>query len=58
MPDKFPKTEDEIVEMSEEEEIATICELRQQTIEDIRIGDNIPHVIIALNSGKVIFING
>lgn len=58
MPERFPRNEDEMKELTQDEEISIICSLREKKIVDIRLGDTIPHLIITLEFGQVFFLNG
>jgi hypothetical protein len=58
MPKKLPQNESEIKELTQDEEIRILCSLREQRIIDIKLGDKSPHLIITLESGTILFING
>lgn len=57
-PTKYPSNEDEFEDYSEEEEYERIFEVRRQKVTDIQIGLETPHLIITLESGQIIFVNG
>ncbi|MEH7454784.1 hypothetical protein [Gottfriedia acidiceleris] len=54
----FPTSEEEIEELSEDEQFKFLFELRRDKVLDIRLGDISPHLYISFNSGKILFING
>ncbi|WP_242263809.1 MULTISPECIES: hypothetical protein [Bacillus cereus group] len=43
---------------SEKEEYERICKIRRQKVTDIQLGLESPHLIITLESGQIIFLNG
>ncbi|MFZ7934152.1 hypothetical protein ACO1D2_28270 [Bacillus thuringiensis] len=55
---RYPLNEDEFEVYSEEEEYERIFKIRRQKITDIRLGLESPHLIITLESGQIIFVNG
>jgi hypothetical protein len=57
-PDTYPISEEEIHVNTEEEQFKAIFDIRREKVVDIRLGDISPHLIITLESGKVLFING
>ena len=57
-PAKFPETENDLPEMTAEEEIQMICSIRERVISKVELGDAAPHLILTLDDGKVIFVNG
>ena len=57
-PASFPNGEDELPEASTEEQIQTICDLRERTIVKAEIGEDEPHLILTLDDGRVVFVNG
>ena len=57
-PTKFPKSEEDLPKMTTEEEIQTICSIREQTIIEVELGEDAPHLILTLDDGKIIFVNG
>lgn len=54
----FPSDEDELEEISQQEEIQIICELRERKIEQVELGKEQPHLILSLDDGKILFVNG
>ncbi|RVT60735.1 hypothetical protein [Niallia taxi] len=44
-------------ELSEEEAINTILEIRREQIVDISLGENSPSLLISFHSGKCLYIN-
>jgi hypothetical protein len=58
MPAQLPQTEDDITELTEEEELQLLCSIRQEKIENIHLDGNLPHLIISFESGKVFFLYG
>jgi hypothetical protein len=58
LPDPLPMREEDIEVLTEKEQYQCIFDIRRQKIVDIRLGDISPHLIITLESGKVLFVNG
>ncbi len=54
----YPLNEDEFEVYSEKEEYERICKIRRQKVTDIQLGLESPHLIITLESGQIIFLNG
>lgn len=54
----FPKTESDIMDMTEEEEYWNVYKIRRQKVTQIRIGEMSPHLYISLESGLILFVNG
>lgn len=54
----FPNSEDEIKELSEEDEYKLIFELRRDKVVNVKLGTNIPHLYIEFKSGNILFVNG
>lgn len=57
-PEKLPDSEAGIPEMSQEEQILAIYGIKWLKIVDIRLGEARPHLIMTLEDGKVLFLNG
>jgi hypothetical protein len=57
-PATFPNGEDELPEAPTEEQIQTICDLREGTIIKAELGEDQPHLILTLDDGRVVFVNG
>jgi hypothetical protein len=57
-PASFPKGERELPEASAEEQLHAICDLRERTIIKAELGENQPHLILTLDDGRVVFVNG
>jgi len=57
-PTSFPNGEDELPEASAEEQIQIICELRERTIIKAELGEDQPHLILTLDDGRILFVNG
>ncbi|MGK0532757.1 hypothetical protein [Bacillus sp. 'calajunan'] len=55
---RYPLNEDEFEDYSEEEEYERIFKIRRQKVTDIQLGLESPHLIITLESGQIIFVNG
>jgi hypothetical protein len=58
IPVTYPTCEEDIEQISKDEELRLICSLRNDKINDVAIGDNAPHLIITFESGRVFFMNG
>ncbi|PEC47401.1 hypothetical protein COJ46_04900 [Bacillus sp. AFS077874] len=54
----FPNSEDEMSELTEEEEYNLVFKLRREKVVDIKLGENVPHLFIVFQSGKTLFVNG
>jgi hypothetical protein len=57
-PDSFPSVENDLPEISQDEEFKRICDLREASVENVELGQNAPHLILTLDDGRVVFING
>jgi len=57
-PSKLPNSEDELPEISQEDEIQAICRIRERVITNIELMADYPHLVITLDDGKIIFVNG
>ena len=57
-PTKLPESEEDLPRMTIEEEIQTICSIREQVISKVELGENAPHLILTLDDGRLIFVNG
>ena len=57
-PDSFPDGEGDLPGVTPEEQIQTICSLRERTIVRVELGKHQPHLILTLDDGRVVFING
>ena len=54
----FPNGEDELPQAAAEEQIQAICDLRERAITNAEICENEPHLILTLEDGRVLFVNG
>ena len=54
----FPNGEDEFPDESEDEEIQRIASIRGRVITKIELGETEPHLILTLDDGSILFING
>ncbi|MBJ7933027.1 hypothetical protein JDS81_27695 [Bacillus cereus group sp. N31] len=57
-PDTYPLSEKEIEIKTEEELLRAVIDIRREKVIDIQLGEVSPHLIITLESGKVLFVNG
>ena len=57
-PLSFPSNEGELAEASPEQQIETLCGLKERTIVKAELGEDEPHLVLTLNDGRVLFING
>lgn len=57
LPAQFPESED-LPEMTNEEEMQTICSIRERIIKKVELGKNAPHLILTLDDERIIFVNG
>jgi hypothetical protein len=54
----YPNSEDEMEDLTEEDEYSLVFKLRREKVIDIKLGENVPHLIIIFQSGLTMFING
>jgi hypothetical protein len=54
----YPNTEDEMSELTEDEEHNLIFKLRREKVVDIKLGESVPHLFIIFESGQTLFVNG
>ncbi|MFD2615687.1 hypothetical protein [Paenibacillus gansuensis] len=54
----FPNSEDEMSELSEEDEYKLIFGLRREKIVNVKLGKLAPHLHIEFESGRTLFVNG
>ncbi len=57
-PAEVPESEDLFPQLHPEEEVARICEIREQTIVRSWLGADVPHLFFELGSGQVFCLNG
>ena len=57
-PSSFPDQEEDLPEIPTEEQIRLLCALRERVITEIRLGEEEPHLIIHLDDGRILFVNG
>ncbi len=57
-PSHFPESEEELTEMTNEEEILTIISMREKIIKKVELGKDSPHLILTLDDERIIFVNG
>lgn len=57
-PMKFPKSAEEIEHYSEDEEYQRIFQCRRQKVINIELAENAPHLLITLENGYELFVNG
>jgi len=57
-PVEFPTVENDLPEVSQGEEFMRICDLRQVRVQKVELGSNAPHLILTMEDGRVVFING
>jgi hypothetical protein len=57
-PTSWPTNEDDQPEPSIDEQLRTICELRELVIADIKLAYTQPHLIMTLEDGRILFVNG
>ncbi|MBT2742613.1 hypothetical protein [Bacillus sp. ISL-77] len=54
----YPSSEDEMEELTEEEEYNLVFKLRRDKVVDIKLGNSVPHLFIVFQSGLTMFVNG
>ncbi len=54
----FPEGEEELPEVTPEEQIQAICSIRERVIVGVELGASEPHLILTLGDGRVVFVNG
>lgn len=57
-PKDFPTAEWNDSDISVEEQLRQLCDLSEQMITSVELGDEIPHLILSLSDGRVLFVNG
>jgi hypothetical protein len=57
-PATYPDCEEDLPELSADEQCRLICSVRESQIMEVELGESQPHLIIKLEAGKTIFING
>ena len=57
-PSVFPDNEEDLPELDVEEQIRLICSLREVLIAKVELGESQPHLIVTLEDGRVVFLNG
>ena len=57
-PASFPSGEDELAEVSTDEQIQAICDLKERAIVKAELGEDEPHLILTMDDGRVVFVNG
>ncbi len=58
MPDELPVLKDDIDDINWEDEYKKVLTLRLKTITDVCLGEDVPHLIITLDNGQIIFVHG
>jgi hypothetical protein len=58
VPSVFPDKEEDLPELDAEEQIRLICSLREVPIAKVELGESQPHLIVTLEDGRVMFLNG
>ena len=57
-PLKYPDCEEELPKIGTDEELQTLCSLREAIISDVELGEEQPHLIFHLENGISVFFNG
>lgn len=57
-PATYPDREEDLPELSADEQCRLICGVRESRIAGVELGESQPHLIIKLEDGRTIFING
>lgn len=55
---EYPDSEDDIQELTEEEQYNLIFNMRRDRVVDVKVGDTSPHLQILFKSGRTLFVNG
>lgn len=58
LPPSLPNGEEELPELPQEEQIQAICRIRERVIVGVELGEMEPHLILTLDDGRVVFVNG
>ncbi|MEK4752654.1 hypothetical protein MKX72_09175 [Priestia sp. FSL R5-0597] len=56
--DTYPSSESDVPFNTEEQHFKHIWDMRREKVVDLVLGTSSPHLIITLESGKVLFVNG
>ncbi|WP_080845291.1 hypothetical protein [Cytobacillus gottheilii] len=57
-PIKYPANEDEIKDYTEAEQYNRIYRIRRQKVTDVQLRETAPHLLLTLENGYTIFLNG
>ena len=57
-PSQFPEHENELPELTVEQELHLLCTIRERTIERVELGHAKPHLILTLDTGAIFFLCG
>jgi len=57
-PASFPDKEEDLPEPPVEQQLKTLCDLRERVITEIKLGEDQPHLILSLDDGRILFVNG
>ena len=58
IPATFPRNEQDLPELSHDEELEIICSLKRDTVSDVQIVGSECHLMLTLQTGRAIFVNG
>jgi len=57
-PTSFPNGENELPDAAQDEQIQTICSIRERVITKVELGETEPHLILTLDDERIVFVNG
>lgn len=58
LPNPLPDHEDDLPDAPVEQQLQTICGIRELMITDIQLGETYPHLLLGLEDGRILFVNG
>ncbi|WP_420910340.1 hypothetical protein [Neobacillus muris] len=54
----YPNSEDEMDDLTEDEQLNLVFKLRRDKVVDVKLGKTVPHLIMVFQSGLTMFVNG
>lgn len=58
LPNPLPDHEDDLPDVPVEQQLQTICGIRELMITDIQLGETQPHLLLRLEDGRTLLVNG
>lgn len=57
-PPRFPDSEDDLPDVSDDDQVRVLCRLRLRKIAAVELGQAAPHLLLTLEDGSMFFVNG